>query len=125
MPRKFFKHKLLLDEDVYLRNRLPILNSRFDVKHIASDLGYIGLTDEKVHALAAELGRIIVTFNRKDFKELASRSTHTGVIGLSANIPIDHIDKKLTALLMRSSKKILYGKLTTLTDETEVSQMRQ
>jgi len=34
-----------------------MLNHRFDVKHVKTDLKYIGLPDEKVYALAAQLKR--------------------------------------------------------------------
>ncbi len=71
------------------------------------------LPDPQVYALAVKLQRLIVTFNARDFKELAARSLDTGIIGVSANLPSYHIDTKLTALLVRSSARALYGKLTT------------
>jgi len=47
---------------------------------------------------------------------LTSRST--GVIGVSENLTLEQIDKKLTALLNKSTKKSLLGKLTIITGET-------
>lgn len=118
MPRRLYKHKLFLDEGFLLRKRLPILNSRFDVKHINADLGHEGLSDEEVYKLGVQLKRLIVTFNDKDFLEFVERSQDTGIIGISANLTADHIDKKLTALLMKAGKKGLLGKFTYVGGET-------
>lgn len=43
MPKGFYKHRLLLDENMPHRSEFPILNSKFDVKHIEDDLGKGGL----------------------------------------------------------------------------------
>lgn len=118
MPHKFYKHKLLLDEGFYYRQSLFITNSRFDVKHIAGDYKRSALSDPLVYELAGKKGRILVTFNIKDFKPLAPLSKLTGVIGVSANLTLEQIDKKLTALLMKATKKSLFGKLTTIGGET-------
>ncbi len=118
MPRRFYKHKLLLDEGFLLRKRLPILNSRFDVKHITADFVNEGLKDEEVYQLGIEQNRLIVTFNDKDFRGLADKSNKTGIIGVSANLTADHIDKKLTALLTKSGEKELLGKFTYISGES-------
>lgn len=120
MTKRFFKHKILLDEDVYYRFYLPLLNSLFDVKHITQDYNQIGLKDPDVYKFAVKEGRILVTFNTKDFRELTIISKRIGVVGVSSNLPIDSIDKKLTALFRKSTAKSLLGKLTTLTGETEI-----
>lgn len=117
MPKKFYKYKLLLDEGFLLRKRLPILNSRFDVKHINADLKKTGLPDKLVFGLGIKLQRIIVTFNDKDFRRLAKQSKRTGVIGVSTNLTADAIDKKLTSLLMKSPKSGLYGKFNYVSGE--------
>lgn len=119
MPRRFFKHKLLLDEGFLLRQRLPILNSRFDVKHINADFGYTSLKDEDVYKLGVKQKRLIETLNDRDFRPLAEKSKDTGVIGVSANLTADMIDKKLTALLMNATKKELLGKFTYISGESE------
>jgi predicted nuclease of predicted toxin-antitoxin system len=119
MTRRFFKHKILLDENVYSRSKFPILNSLFDVKHITEDYNQAGLKDPQVYKLAVKEGRILVTFNTKDFRELATTSQKIGVIGLSIMTP-NVADKKLTALFRKSTTKFLLGKLTTLTGETEI-----
>lgn len=113
MPRKFYKFKLLLDEGFIPRARLPILNSRYDVKHIAIDFGKTGLSDDDVYKLATRQERLIITFNIKHFRKLVRNQAKTGVIGISANMPSGQIDKKLTSFLIRSKKKDLFGKLTT------------
>lgn len=121
MVHHFYKHKLLLDENMPPRLEFPRLNGLFDVKHIRDDLGSAGLPDPEVYALAVKLQRLIVTFNARDFKALATRSLDTGIVGVSANLPSHQIDTKLTALLVRSSAKALYGKFTAITGETKAA----
>lgn len=118
MPRRFYKYKLLLDEGFLLRTRLPISNSRFNLKHIKADLGHEGLKDEDVYKAAIKLKRLVVTFNDKDFQKFAESSPDAGVIGISANITNDQIDKKLTALLMKSKKSDLFGKFNYISGES-------
>lgn len=117
MTHKFYKHKLLLDEGFYYRKDLPVTNSKFDVKHIAGDYKQRALSDLKVFELAKQEGRILITLNIKHFKPLVSTTNSTGVIGISENLTLDQIDKKLTALLNKSTKKSLLGKLTTISGE--------
>jgi Domain of unknown function (DUF5615) len=120
MGSRFYKHTLLLDEGFPPRSYFPRLNQRFDVKHVKIDLKKIGLPDEEVHALAAAHKRLVVTYNTKDFKRLARKSPDTGVIGVSALMSYAHIDKKLTALLTKSTHNALYGTYTSITGETEL-----
>jgi predicted nuclease of predicted toxin-antitoxin system len=120
MPKRFYKFKLLLDENMPPRQRFPRLNSRFDVKHIRDDLHQAGLKDPPVHELAKTLNRLIITFNGDDFKKMVVQSTKTGVINISQNLRNDQIDTKLTALLTKSSPSVLFSKFTDLTGETEV-----
>ncbi len=70
-----------------------------------------------MYDLAVQLQRLIVTYNAKDFREFAKRNSHTGVIAVSANVPLHQIDTNLTALLMRSSEKALQGKYIVLLKE--------
>jgi len=114
MTRRFYKHKLLLDEGFPPRSYFPMLNQRFDVKHIKTDLRKIGLSDDQVYALAVQLKRLIVTYNDKDFKPLVPKSKETGVIGVTPTTPYPTVDKKLTALLTKSSANALQGKFTPL-----------
>lgn len=118
MARKFHRHKLLLDEGFPIRSYFPLLNSRFDIKHITRDFKKVGLSDSQVHLFAAEHDRIVVTLNIKDFKPLAPTNKTTGVIGVSANLSFEQTDKKLAALLNRSTKKQLLGKLTVIGGES-------
>jgi len=119
MPKRFHKYKLLLDENFYLRSSLPLLNNRFDVKHLSADLKLSGLSDPKVYELARKEERLLVTYNVKDFSSLVAKSTDSGIIGVSANLSIEQIDKKLVALLTKSSKRTLFGKLTVITGENK------
>ena len=120
MPKKFYKFKLLLDENMPPRQRFPRLNSRFDLKHMRDDFNHIGVKDPAVYDLAVKQNRLIITFNGKDFKKLLDKSVQTGLINVSANLRYEQIDTKLTALLTKSSEKSLFGQFTDLTGETEI-----
>lgn len=120
MQKSFPKHKLLLDENMPQRQVFPRLNELFDMKHIRDDFHQGGISDSEVYQLALQHQRLIVTYNAKDFKELALRSTQTGIIAISPSLPLHQIDTKLTALLVRRSIKALYGKFTVLTGKTEI-----
>ena len=72
MVHTFFKHKLLLDEGFPPRLYFPRLNERFDVKHMKDDFRKIGLPDTEVYAFAVQSKRMIVTYNAKDFRRLAT-----------------------------------------------------
>jgi Domain of unknown function (DUF5615) len=68
MPKRFHKHKLLLDENMPPRAGFPRLNQHFDVKHVRDDLNHGALDDPEVYQLAVIQGRIVVTFNGDDFR---------------------------------------------------------
>lgn len=114
MPRKPYRHKLLLDEGLYLKKALPRTNSHHDIKHIKHDLHKGGIKDEEVYFIAVKNKRIVITYNIDDFKNLARKSSNSGVIGISQGILPDQLDKKLNALLSRKTPKSLYGKYTSL-----------
>ena len=118
MSPKFHKFKLLLDENMPARTYFERLNHLHDVKHIVIDLNISGLPDEKVYQEAAKRQRLIVTFNGNDFKDLAGKSNATGILYVSNNLSPEQIDRKLVALLIRSTPKSLYGRFTTITGET-------
>lgn len=120
MTKRFYKHKLLLDENFPVRSYFPKLNSKHDIKHITADLNLASLPDPKVYKFAQKKGRIIVTYNIKDFASLVENDTITGVIGISPSLPPEQVDIKLTALLNKSTKKSLLGKITKLGGETEL-----
>jgi predicted nuclease of predicted toxin-antitoxin system len=80
MPKRFYKHKTLLDEHLYHRRLYPLLNAHFDVKHIRDDLHLEGLPDPQVYELAVKQGRIILTKNVKDFRPLLHAAA-PGIIG--------------------------------------------
>lgn len=114
MSLKFYKHKLLLDEGIFLRQSLKRVNSRHDVKHIKHDLNSGGIKDSEVYKIACEKKRIIITYNIRDFKKLALTNKNTGVIGVSQNLTPDRLDSKLNSLLSKNSEKSFYGKYTPL-----------
>lgn len=117
MTKRFHKHKLLLDENFPVRSYFPNLNRRHDIKHLTSDLNLAGLPDSKIYKLAQKKDRIIVTYNIKDFAPLVEGDTKAGVIGVSPSLQPEQVDKKLTALLNKSTKKSLFGKLTIISGE--------
>jgi hypothetical protein len=57
---------------------------------------------------------LIITYNAKDCRPLATKSKAIGVIGVSALMPYAHIDTKLTSLLTNSTPNALLGKYTAL-----------
>jgi Domain of unknown function (DUF5615) len=118
MIHKLYKHKLLLDEGFPPRSYFPHVNQWFDVKHVKDDFKHIGLSDTEVYELAVQLKRLIVTYNAKDFRQIAHNSKESGVIGVSPFMPYDRIDKRLTSLLIKSTHKALFGKYTVLREET-------
>ncbi|HCS79214.1 TPA: hypothetical protein DIV55_05765 [Patescibacteria group bacterium] len=115
--RKLFRHKLLLDEGFPVRSYFPRLNARYDLEHIKEDLHLSGISDHNVYEIATKEGRLVVTFNEKDFAELIKNKV-AGVIAVSATLTNDQIEKKILALLSRSSAKELFGKLTSISGET-------
>ena len=118
MTVKFYKHKILLDENFYTRSYLPKLNKKFTVKHILQDFKHKGLSDWAVFQFAAKNHMVLVTFNVKDFVGFVTLSKTTGIVGVSSNLDELNIDKKLTALFSRSSEHTLFGKVTYVTGET-------
>jgi len=52
MSKRYFRHKLLLDENLAPRLQYPRLNEHFDVKHIEHDLRRGGTDDAVVYDLA-------------------------------------------------------------------------
>ena len=119
MPKRFYKHKLLLDENMPSRPALPRLNQHFDVKHIRNDIHHGQIDDPDVYQLAATQGRIVVTFNGTDFRPLVGRldGYEPGVIDIPAGWSAARIDTKLTALLMRHGSTYFASQYRTLATE--------
>ena len=109
MPKAFYKHKILLDENLYHRRLYPTLNERFDVKHIKDDLKLGGIDDPHLHELAATQERIILTKNVKDFRPLLREDT-PGIIGIPEAWSAERSDSKLNALLTRHGPKHFRGR---------------
>ncbi|MBI2017913.1 DUF5615 family PIN-like protein [Candidatus Daviesbacteria bacterium] len=119
MKAKFFKHKILLDENFFVPSYLPKLNKKFTVKHILQNPEHKGWSDWKVFRFASKNHMFVVTFNVKDFVDFVELSNTTGIVGISTNLSEEDIDKKLTALFTRSSKRSLFGKITFISGETK------
>lgn len=114
MAKRFFKHKLLLDEHMDDRHAYPMLNERFDVKHIAADLRAGGLPDPQVYALAATTSRILITRNSKDFHALVRTKRDAGIIDIPPHTPARVLDTTLTALLVHHGPTYFQGRIIPL-----------
>jgi hypothetical protein len=117
MPPKRHRHKLLFDEGLPLPKYFPQLNNRFDVKHIVEDFKQAGADDRRVYQLAVKEKRLIVTFNKKHFQQLAEKSKDTGVIAITHTLSPKQRDTKLTAFLRQKTPGDLFGKLHVITAE--------
>lgn len=115
---RFHKYSLLLDEGFPPKNYFPKLNSIHNLKHVVKDFKKGGISDADVFKLAIQTKRLIVTYNYKDFVEFAKTSKESGVIGVSANIQPQQIDKKLLSLLKKCSYADLYGRFNYISGET-------
>lgn len=96
------------------RQRLPKLNEYCNIKHISHDLNLAGLPDLDVYELGVKLGRVIVTYNGKDFRVLVGTKPDAGVIDAPDHLPLLQLDNKLKSLLAKHSPNSLRGKLTPL-----------
>lgn len=121
MPKPFYKHKTLLDEQLYHRRMYPLLNEHFDVKHIRDDLHLGGLPDPAIYELALKQGRIILTKNVKDFRPLL-REDSPGIISIPETWATSRVDSKLTALLMRHGPNYFRGRYHPLAAEEPTRQ---
>jgi predicted nuclease of predicted toxin-antitoxin system len=109
MSKRYYKYKLILDENVPSRRRLASVNERYDVKHIRDDFHPEGTSDPEVYNRAVEQKRVLVTYNVKHFKPLAGSQDDCGIIGLPPNVPRQKLDLKLVAFLTRTTPAMLYG----------------
>ena len=100
MPKRFYKHRLLLDENMSGWQDFTRLNQHFNLKHVRDDLKQQGASDPAVYALAVTQRRIIVTANGRDFRPLVTPEC-SGIVDFPAEWSDRQIDTKLTALLMR------------------------
>src|ERR1051326_5523897 len=114
MPKAFYKHKLLFDENMPPRRQYPRLNEHFDVKHVSHDYNRDGATDEEVYKLAWREERIIITINRDDFAKLVGTKDDCGIITIPDGPAAARTDTKLTALLMQHGPNYFRGRLIPL-----------
>jgi len=114
MPKRFYKHKLLYDENMPPRTQYARLNAHLDVKHISHDYQKDGIPDEEVYALAVEQGRIILTINRDDFEKLVGTKADCGVIAVPDGPAAARTATTLTALLMKNGPTFLRGRMIPL-----------
>ena len=117
MPKRFYKHKLLRDENLQPRQRYPRLNEHFDVKHIEHDLRHGGAKDPAVYDIAVSQSRIILTENERHFRPQVGTKDDTGVIAIPPHWTPAQVDTKLTALLMRHGPTYFAGQYRSLATE--------
>lgn len=103
-----------MDEGLYPRKSLPRINNRHSVEHIKHDLNSPGIKDKEVYEIAVRQKRIIVTYNTRDFKNLAKLNKNSGVIGVGQRLTPEQLDTKLNSLLSKKPTKSFYGKYTPL-----------
>jgi len=106
MRKRFYKHRLLLDEHLPRREVFARLNDYFDLKHIKHDLHHGGMDDPQIYELARDQHRILLTTNVKDFRPLL-RPDSAGVVGIPEAWSVQRLDTKLTALLTRHGPELL------------------
>lgn len=114
MPKPFYKHKILFDENMPPRIGYPRLNEHFNIKHVRDDYNMAGIPDEEVYKIAHEQGRIIITINRDDFAKLVGTKDDCGVIAIPDGPAAARTDTKLTALLMHHGPNYFRGRLVPL-----------
>ncbi len=118
MPRKLYKFKLLLDENLPPRTSFPRLNGRYIVKHVIHDFHKKSSTktilDSEVMAIGIKMKSIVVTINKKDFLNFVL-TKDSGVVGISPNMSSEQIDTRLSAFLTKSSKNQIYGHINFIT----------
>ena len=119
MPKRFYKYKLLLDENMSPRQRFPRLNEHYDVKHLRDDFHRGGMKDPPVYGFAVAQQRILVTENWTDFLNLVGTEGDLGVIGVPSAWTTSQVDTKLTALLMKRSPAYFKGRVRTLGREED------
>ena len=114
--------KLYLDEDVdpllseVLRDRgMDCLSTK--------DAGNLGRTDPEQLSFATVQGRVILTFNVKDFVQIsrdyaASGQHHSGII-LSSHLPFRELIRRTLALLRHHAQGDLTDQLLWLQDYKE------
>ncbi len=114
MTKRFYKHKLLLDENMAPRTAFQRLNEHFDVKHVDHDLRRGGTSAPGVYTLGVSLGRIIVTFNIRHFRGPVGTKQDAGVIGIPPHWLTSRIESALSALLMHQGPSYFAGRLVPL-----------
>jgi len=103
------KPKILLDEGFSPRKSFSKLNDYCDVKHIAQDFDLGGATDRAVYDIACQQDRLMIIFNIKDFKPMITPTSVT-IIGVSAGMATDQLDKKLTSKIKKMKPNEWHGK---------------
>jgi hypothetical protein len=96
------KPKLLLDECLPVRSKFPELNGYFTVKH-STEIRALkgGVSDDAVYQYACDHDLIVITVNKRHFRDLPKQSNGMSVIGVSDNSPWDKLDKKLLSYLKK------------------------
>ena len=120
MPsRKHKRYKLLLDESLPPRTFYPQANNLHDLKHIKHDLHRGGISDREVYQIASIQNRLVVVFNKKDFKPLV-QATKPSIVFLSPALSNKQVDLKLCKMLGGLTKSELTGHLIYLSNRKQI-----
>lgn len=112
--------RLYLDEDSMGRALVQALRSRAVDVLTAKEAGHIHTPDAEHLAYAAAVGRVIFTFNVRDFARLHKESliagqSHAGII-VSDQLPVGVLTRRLLKLLASKSAVAMQGQLVFLGD---------
>lgn len=111
--------KLLLDEHVQVTVAEALRHSGLDVVTVA-EIGQRGLSDEALLEWAAQHGRVIFTYNMKDFVLLHKRWQdrgweHHGII-VSQQLSVGEVLRRLQNLLRKRTSAEMLNRLEFLSD---------
>ena len=108
MPKPPHKFNLLLDENMESRKLFTRINNFHNVKHLTEDLKKSGITDNEVFLIAKHNRRILLTYNFQDFKNF-KLTDQVGIVGISRNLKLIDVDKKVMSFLRNKVESELYG----------------
>jgi len=107
------------DEDMHGQVALQLRRRGFDALS-APEAGNLGISDEEQLAFAIQQGRVILSFNRRDFcrmhaEYLTSGRKHCGII-VSLQLPIGEVVKRCLRLLSSVAAEEMVNRLEFLSD---------
>ncbi len=114
--KKHIRYRVLLDEGLPPKEKLPITNNLHNLKHIKHDLKKAQSRDSVVYSLATKEQYLVVVFNAKHFRPLI-QETKSSIISLSARMTNKQIDLKLCKVLNNLKPSEQKGCLISINNE--------